>query len=165
LDTRRRIESLPDPPTSGILSPSDGPEREVEEVPMNAFLVDLENKPGELARITEAIATAGVNITAASGSTCGSGGNVAITTADDAATRMALKNVGASFREIESVETPIRNEPGSLARACRRLADAGVNVEALFATGMRGNDVSMAFVTNNAAKAREILASVGTATR
>jgi hypothetical protein len=40
-----------------------------------------------------------------------------------------------------------------------------VNLEALFATGMRGNDVSLAFVTNDAAKTREILASVGTAAR
>ena len=165
MDTRRKMKNLPDPPTSGILSPSDGPEREVEEVPMNAFLVDLENKPGEVARITEAIATAGVNITAISGSTCGTGGNVAIMTADEATTRTALKNAGASFREIEAVDAPIRNEPGSLAKACRRLADAGVNLEALFATGMRGNDVSLAFVTNDAAKTREILASVGTATR
>ena len=34
-------------------SPSDGPERDLEEVSMNAFLVELDNKPGELARITE----------------------------------------------------------------------------------------------------------------
>src|SRR6266576_1980504 len=32
LDRRRKIEGLPDPPTSGQSSPSDGPERDLEEV-------------------------------------------------------------------------------------------------------------------------------------
>ena len=36
---------------------------------MNAFLVDLDNKPGEFARISEAIAKKGINITTISGAT------------------------------------------------------------------------------------------------
>jgi hypothetical protein len=34
---------------------------------MNAFLVDLENKPGALATVAEALAAKGVNITGVSG--------------------------------------------------------------------------------------------------
>ena len=44
---------------------------------MNAFLVDLENKPGELARVTEALAAKGVDILAISGTTSGDRGKVA----------------------------------------------------------------------------------------
>ena len=36
---------------------------------MNAFIVDLENKPAELAKVAEAIAEKGIDITGFSGST------------------------------------------------------------------------------------------------
>jgi hypothetical protein len=130
---------------------------------MNAFLIDLENKVGELARVTEAIAAKGVNITAVSGSTCGSGGSVAVMTADEASTRTALQGAQCSFREVEATTAALPNEPGSLAKACRRLADGGVNIEALMPIGMEGNDVTVAFITADPAKAREILSHSGSA--
>lgn len=130
---------------------------------MNAFLVELDNKPGALATLAEAIAAKGVNITGVAGASCGDGGRVAIVTADDATTRMALQDGGHDFKEMEVTETQLRHEPGTLARAARRLAEAGVNVEAIFPTGMSGGDVSVAFVTNNPMKARDALASVSTA--
>ena len=132
---------------------------------MNTFLVELENKPGELARITEAIAAKGVDITGVTGSTCGSSGSLALMTDDEAKTRSALQETRAKFRELEAVEASISNAPGSLAKAARRLADAGVNIEALMPTGMKGNDVSVAFVTSDPSKARSILSSAGTASR
>ena len=52
--------------------------------------------------------------------------------------------------------------PGSLAKACRRLADGGVNIEALMPTGMEGDQVMVAFVTGDPAKARQILSTAGT---
>jgi len=124
---------------------------------MNAFLVELEDKPGALATLAEAIAAKGVNITGVSGTTGGGGGRVAIVTADDATTRKALQDNRHSFKELEVTETPLRDEPGSLAKATRRLADAGVNIEAIFPMGMSGRDISVAFVTNNPSKAREVL--------
>jgi hypothetical protein len=125
---------------------------------MNAFLIELRNQPGELARVAEAVAAKGINITAISGSACGDGGNVAIMTADEAAIRTTLKEAGVAFREIEAVETPLPHQPGTLARASRRLADAGINIEAILATGMQGNDVTVAFVTADPARAKEVLA-------
>ena len=53
--------------------------------------------------------------------------------------------------------------PGSLAKACRRLADAGVNIEALMPTGMEGDHVTVAFITGDPAKARQILTTAGSA--
>jgi len=128
---------------------------------MNAFLVELENKPGAIATVAEALAKQGVNITNASGATCGDSGRVVLTTADPAATRSALQAVNATFKELEVTETSLRHEPGTLANATRRLADAGVNIEAIFPTGMTGNEVTVGFVTANPAKAREILSMAG----
>jgi hypothetical protein len=127
---------------------------------MKAFLVDLENRPGELARITEAIAKKGINIEGVSGTTCDQSGRVAIVTKDDAGTRTALGDANLTFKEMEATEVSLRHEPGSLAKAARRLADARVNIEAIFPTGMQGQDVSVAFVTDQPAKAKEALAEV-----
>jgi hypothetical protein len=131
---------------------------------MNAFLIELDNKVGELARISEAIASKKVNITGISGATCGGSGSLALMTDDDPATRTALQGAGCSFREMEVAEATLPNVPGSLAKAARRLADGGVNIEALMPTGMQGNDVSVAFVTADPAKARSILSTAGSAT-
>lgn len=128
---------------------------------MNAFLIDLENKPGALAAAAEAIAAKGINILGVSGASCGDGGRVAIVTADEATTRSALTDGKISFKEMESTEVSLRHEPGSLAKAARRLADAGVNIEAIFPTGMTGDDVSVAFVTDNPTRAKEALAMIG----
>ena len=132
---------------------------------MQVFLVDLKNQPGELARVAEAIAAKGVNITGITGATCSDSGRAAIMTSDDATTRAALAEAGFKSIEMEATETTMRHEPGTLAKAARRLADAGINIEALLPTGMEGNEVHVAFVTSDAAKAREVLASAGIASR
>ena len=132
---------------------------------MQVFLVDLKNKPGELARVAEAIAAKGVNITGISGATCSDSGRAAVMVNDEATTRGALNESGFKYTELEATDTALRQEPGTLAKAARRLADAGINIEALLPIGMEGNEVHVAFVTNDAAKARQVLSSAGIASR
>jgi hypothetical protein len=123
----------------------------------------MENKPGEFARILEAIAAKGVNITSISGTTCGSSGRVAMATDNDSATRTVLGEAKASYTESELTEVAIRNQPGALAAVARRLAGSGVNIEAIMPTGMKGNDVSVAFVTDDPTTARTLLAEATSA--
>lgn len=130
---------------------------------MNAFLVDLKNKPGALADVAEALASKGVNITGVAGATCGDSGTAAIMTGDPATTRQVLQTINASFREVEITDVNLAHQPGTLAKAARRLASAGVNIEAIFPMGMAGNDIQIGFVTDNAAKAREVLTTAATA--
>jgi hypothetical protein len=130
---------------------------------MHAFLIDLENKPGALATVAEALGAKGINITAVTGATCGDSGRAVITTADDAAARSVFQTLKVPFKEYETTEVSLAHSPGSLGKAARRLADAGVNVEAILPTGMAGGNVSVAFVTNNPSKAKEILAAAGAA--
>ena len=121
---------------------------------MNAFIVDLKNRTGELAGITDAIAKKGINISGFSGATCGDKGTVVLTTGDEAATRRTLTDAQFSFKETELVVTALRDQPGSLAMIARKLADAGVNIEAAVPIGMAGTDVHVAFATSDPAKAR-----------
>jgi len=122
---------------------------------VNTFIVDLRNKPGELAKVTEAIAQQGIDITAFSGSTCGDSGSLALVTNDEAGTRRVLSEGQWTFHAVELVEASIANKPGSLAQVTRRLANAGVNIEAAFPIGMAGNDVHVAFATDNPSKAKQ----------
>ena len=124
---------------------------------MNAFIVDLMNKPGELARLAETIAQKGINITGFAGATAGGAGTVVLITNDEAGTRRAINEKGFRAREIELVTASLENTPGSLAAAARKLADAGINVEAAMPTGMTGNNVTISFATVQPSKARELL--------
>lgn len=124
---------------------------------MNAFIVDLTNKPGELARVADAIAQKGINIEAFAGATAGGAGSVVLVTNDEAGTRRALADAGCTSREVELVMASLEHAPGSLAAATKKLADAGINIEAAMPTGMAGDKVTVSFATDNPAKAREIL--------
>ena len=124
---------------------------------MNAFIIELQNRPGELARIAEAIAEKGINITGVTGATVGSQGAVTIITNDESGTRSALQGVDCTFREIELVSASLEDKPGTLAAATRRLADAGVNIETLLATGMDGGKVQVAIGVSDGAAARNAL--------
>jgi hypothetical protein len=132
---------------------------------MIAFLVDLKNTPGALADVAEALGAKGINITGVSGASCGDSGRAAITTSDDAATRTALGTIGATFQERELVEASLAHTPGSLGKAARRLAQAGVIIEALMPTGMSGKEVSVGFATDNPSKTREVLATTASTVR
>jgi hypothetical protein len=127
---------------------------------MNIFIVDLKHQPGALAKAAEAIAQKGINIEAFSGVTCGGSGVVALLTNDEAGTRRALADAGYNAREIEAVTGAIDHAPGGLAAATRKLADAGINIEAALPTGMSGGKATIAFATDQPAKARTLLGVV-----
>ena len=132
---------------------------------MNAFIVDLKNTPSELAKVTESIAQKGIDITAFSAAACGDSGTLALATDNEAATHRALTEGQWKFRTIELVETSLVNRPGALAEVARRLAKAGINIEAAFPTGMVGSNVHVAFATNDPTKAKEALSELVGASR
>ena len=124
---------------------------------MNAFIVDLKNKPGELAKVIEAISQKGINVTGFSGAVCGDSGSVTLLTNDETGTKRALAEPAKSFREVEIVTVSLADRPGTLATAVRQLANAGINIEAAFLTGMSGGNAHLAFATDNPSKAKEAL--------
>lgn len=124
---------------------------------MNAFIVDLKNKPGEFAKIAEAIAQKGINVTGFSGAVCGDSGSVTLLTNDEAGTRRGLSETGKTFREVELVSVSLADKPGTLAAAVRQLANAGINIESAVPTGMSGGNAHVAFATDNPSNAMEAL--------
>jgi hypothetical protein len=128
---------------------------------MNAFMIDLKNKPGALADLAEALGSAGINITAVTGATCGDQGRVVLTADDESATRTALGKAGVAYVESEVATVNLRHQPGSLAAAARKLAAQGINIDAVMPLGMSGNEVTVAFVTSDPTATKELLTQAG----
>ena len=124
---------------------------------MNAFVIQLENKPGGLAKVAEAIAERGINITGISAAGSGESGAIGLVTNDEDGTGQALDRAGISYRTLQLVAAQLQDRPGTLADAARRLADAGVNVELVLPTGMTGSTINVAFGVDDAAAASRAL--------
>ena len=95
---------------------------------MNGFIVQLENRPGEMARFTEALSARGVNVLVyAVGA--GEQASLGFVVNDEETTRSTLDNAGIGYREIPIFTVRMEDKPGQAASTSRRLTDAGVNIE------------------------------------
>lgn len=121
------------------------------------FVIQLDNRPGELAHLAKALAARGVDIHHIS---CVGAGPLAcafMTASDDDATREVLHGLGHAFIEGDAVYADVPDEPGGLAAVADRLGRAGVNIIGTLMVGRRPGIVEMAFTVDDVAKAREAL--------
>ncbi|HYN65202.1 MAG TPA: ACT domain-containing protein [Candidatus Limnocylindrales bacterium] len=124
---------------------------------MNTFIIELEDRPGTLADIADAIAEKGINITGVAGATAAGSGAIAVVTNDEAGTRSVLDAAGTRYREVALATASLENKPGMLAEVARKLANAGVNIAAIFPTGMEGGKITVAFGVDNIEAAKSAL--------
>jgi hypothetical protein len=95
----------------------------------------LVDQPGTLAKASDALGRAGVNIDGACGYVCDGQGVYHVLVHDVELGRRALMNSGFIIEdERRVVATPVENRPGAAAELLRRVADAGVNVDLLYMT-------------------------------
>jgi hypothetical protein len=127
----------------------------------NQFVVQLDNRPGAMASLAEALASRGVDLRAIGGGGIGDSGHVIMTTADDDTTRKVLDEGGYTFIEGESILAEVDDKPGGMARIARSLADAGVNIYGHLFLGRWGDRAMFAFVVDNPELARPILERKG----
>jgi len=97
---------------------------------MSAFTVELQNRPGELARLCEAMAARDVNLILC-GTAHGDTGVVAFVADDEAAARTALQGAGITFTERSALTVRMDNTPGAGAAMFRKLANVGVSMDVL----------------------------------
>jgi hypothetical protein len=89
---------------------------------MNAFVFQLPNHPGELVKVTEAVAARGVNLLVYDLGP-GDPGAVGLVASDDETTRSTLGDLGVTFREIPVLTVRMEDKPGQAANTSRRLAE------------------------------------------
>ena len=100
------------------------------------LLVTLEDKPGELARVGEALGKAGINIEGLCAIGFEGRGIAHVLVEDAAAARSALESAGAKVEGESDVIivdiTADMDTPGSMGRQARKMADAGVNLKFVY---------------------------------
>jgi hypothetical protein len=121
------------------------------------FVIQVDNKPGEMARLAEQLAARGVDLRAIGGGGLGEFGHFIMTTADDDTARAVLEDGGWTFIEGESLLAEVDDRPGGMARIARELSDAGVNVLGHLFIGRWSDRATFAFVVDDPEKARPIL--------
>ena len=95
------------------------------------FALTLDDRPGTLAKVTDAIAKAGINIEGYCAVPSGKDGKgtFRIVTKDPASTRKALESAGFKVQEERDIALiDAEDRPGFLAQTLRRLAENELNV-------------------------------------
>jgi hypothetical protein len=101
---------------------------------MKDLAISLENRPGALAEMGDALGRAGVSIEGGGAFVVNGEGVAHFLFEDGGAARRALEADG--IRVLEEREVLVQrlnqSQPGQLGKITRRMADAGVNIEVLY---------------------------------
>jgi len=124
---------------------------------MRDFTIHLSHKPGELGRVANALAKKGVNLRSLAGMAVGAQGLLRLIADDVDAARSALEEIHIPFEEKELVTALLENQAGQVAEVADKLANAGVNLEAVYVIGLSGDLVELAFAVDDVKKAKKVL--------
>src|SRR5947208_2682028 len=95
--------------------------------------IELDEKVGTVAAAAEALGKSGVNIEGICGFVVGGKGVGHVLVADPAKARQALQSAGARVTgEQDVLVLDIEDKPGALGKLTREIADAGVNLNAVY---------------------------------
>lgn len=94
---------------------------------------EIENRPGTLAEIGEALGRAGVNIEGICGFPCEGVGVIHVLVDDPDPAVSALESAGVKVRgSREVLVATIEDRPGAFGELARRFADAGINIDLVY---------------------------------
>ena len=119
--------------------------------------LELTHHPGDFARVAQALARRGTNIKALTVVSVAGQAIARIIPDDIEVARSAFEAANIRFEESEVHTVLLENSPGELAAVANRLGDAGINLEALYVTGITDDLVEIAIVSDNPKKAKKLL--------
>ncbi len=120
----------------------------------------LENRPGQLSGICQALAQAGINIATLSLADTADFGIVRMIVDDHVKGCEVLSKAGYAVRETEVVVATVPDRPGGMAGLMERLDRAGVDVEYSYAYALgQGEKAVLVFKFRDNAKAEAALAA------
>lgn len=101
---------------------------------MKDIEIRLEHRPGALAAMGEALGRAGVSVEGGGAWVVDGRGTAHFLVADGDAARCALETAGITVQAVREVvvQRLSQGEPGELGKLTRKMAEAGVNIEALY---------------------------------
>ncbi|HMM65785.1 MAG TPA: hypothetical protein PKC03_02485 [Dokdonella sp.] len=124
---------------------------------MQDVSIRLENRPGALADMGEALAAAGLSIEGGGAWVVGGRGTAHFLFADGEAARRALEQADIDVLAVRDVVVQRLKQavPGQLGQLTRRMAEAGVNIEVLYSD----HDHQLVLVVDDPVKARAVSAA------
>jgi len=115
------------------------------------------NKIGLLSEVTTAIAGAKVNITALCAYAMEDSASFMLTTDSNPKAKKALGSLGVAIEEKDVVEVEVPNKPGELQKVAKRIGDAGIDIEYMYATAGGGKTATCVFKTTDDKKAIKVI--------
>ncbi len=116
--------------------------------------IELENRPGTLAKLGETLGKAGINIEGGCGFASAGKGVLHILVEDASAARKALEAAGIKVSgERPILLSKVTDKPGEFGKLTRRIAEAGVNIDLFYLTA-KGQSV---LGVDNIEKARKVV--------
>ena len=115
---------------------------------MTEFVVWMDNQPGRLAALTEALAESGVNIEALAAFGVNGDGMIRLIVDDAAAARRTLQEAGLSAEEHQVLTAFLPHSPGQLATVARSLADSDINIDAVYVLNSGVDGIELAVVVD-----------------
>jgi hypothetical protein len=107
--------------------------------------------------VAQALARRGVNIKALTALSIDGVAKARILPDDIVVARSAFEEANVRFTEGEVHLVLLENKAGVVASLTERLGEAGVNLEAIYVTGVADDLVELAIVSDNPKKAKRIL--------
>jgi len=129
---------------------------------LKQIVVSIENSPGRLYEVTDALGKAGINLRALNLVDTGAFGQLRLLVSNVATARKILMEMQIPAFVNEVVAAEIEDKPGSLATVLKPLKEAGVNVVFMYAfIGFGASGAVMIFRFADNDKAIEILQANG----
>ncbi len=121
---------------------------------MQDLTIALDNRPGALAEMGDALGRADVSIEGGGAFVVNGEGVAHFLFVDGAAARQALEAAGIRVLAVNDVVVQRLNQdqPGQLGKLTRRMADAGVNIEVIYSD----HDHQLILVVDDAEKGQEV---------
>jgi hypothetical protein len=120
------------------------------------LVLNLQSRPGVLAKVARALAEAGVNVTALCAGDAAGRGKLRILVNNPAKARRALRAAGYRPVEEPAFVIRMRNRPGTLARVAERVARARINIKSAYST-TAGGSAAVVMTVASPARAKRIL--------
>ena len=120
--------------------------------------VHMENRPGALAELTEALTEAGVNILAIAVPDTGEFGTVRVLPENVLEARDALEQAGHPHAAVDVLVVELPHRAGAMAQLARLLADENIVIRYAYATNSAGAERGMCVLrVDDIHKAEKIL--------
>ena len=113
----------------------------------------MSNKVGLLSEVTRAVAGAKVNITSICAYAMENNAYFMLTTDSNTKAKRALEPMGVLIEERDVVEIEVPDKPGELQKIAKKIAEAGIDIEYMYATASSGKKETCIFMTADNPKA------------